>query len=359
VVDTAGNTVEGARIFPRQLVDQFQPADPRYPVTGPDGAFRLDSVETGPHRIYAEHPSYAFGWIDVDPTQGVNNLTITLTHGGRVEGIVTLAGQPAQGVRIGYYPENFGQRQFSVSSGPDGAFVIENLVPGVVNVSAFPPGKSADGMPSRWRTEKVNVAEGKATALAIDMGAATSRVEGSITYQGEPAPFAFVRPTIETEDFTERFEATFENGTYRTDPIPAGEVTIWFEVVLQSQVRLNQRQTIQVGENEVVELNVDFPGRAVVEGTVYGLLPIESVLIVAFEGEHPMPDIVNSEQELFVDNIASAHVADGAYILEGLEPGTYTIRAVSLNAPTNDPPRAAQATITTTGNERIPLDFTL
>ncbi len=359
VVDSAGNTVEGARIFPVELVDQFQPADPRYPVTGPDGAFRLNSVETGPHRMYAEHPSYAFGWMDVEPRQGVNNVTITLTHGGRIEGIATLGGQPAQGVRIGYYPEDFNQRQFSVNSGPDGAFVIENLVPGVVNVSAFPPGKSADGMPSRWRTEKVIVAEGKTKALEIDMRAATSRVEGSITYQGEPAPFAFVRPTIESENSAERFEATFENGTYRTDPIPAGEVTIWFEVVLQSQVRLNQRQTVKVGENEVVELNVDFPGLAVVEGTVSGLFPIESVLIVAFEGEHPIPDFVNSEQELFVDNIASTHVDDGAYILEGLEPGAYTIRAVSLNAPTNAPPRAAQATITITGNERIPLDFSL
>ena len=358
VVDETGKPINGARIFPGEIADDIEMLQARYPVTGPEGTFRLDSVEVTTQRIYAEHPSYAFGWVELTPRRGANRITITLTHGGRIEGAVTIGGTPAQGVRVGYYPEDFGRRQFSVTTDADGRFTIENLVPGMVRVSAFPPTSSTDGLPSRWRSEEVHVDEGQTTALTIAMGGATSRIEGAITYQGEPAPFTFVRPALKTAQASERLEAKYENGIYRTDPIPAGEITLSFELVLPSQVRLRQDRVVHVGENEVVQLDVDFPGRGVVEGSITGMLPGEHVVVAAFEGEQPLPESVERPDELLTGNIANSNAKDGAYMLEGLEPGTYTIRAVSLNA-LDDAPRAAYAIVTLAGDERIPVDFTL
>jgi len=106
VVDWNGNPVAGAVIYldglgNREAIDNREDARVN---TG--GAFRLDALAPGVHRLYALHPDFAFAWADVEARAGrPAKVTIPLARGGNIEGAVTREGEPAAEILVRALPD--------------------------------------------------------------------------------------------------------------------------------------------------------------------------------------------------------------------------------------------------------------
>ncbi|MBI5091700.1 MAG: hypothetical protein HZB26_04555 [Candidatus Hydrogenedentes bacterium] len=183
-----------------------------------------------------------------------------------------------------------------------------------------------------------------------------------ITIRGEAAGPGWVRLYREDGETRENWNSVSVDkfGAYETEPMPAGEVTLEATVSAPGQTRLRQEVRITVGAADTVR-NVDFPGAGSVSGAVSGLLAGEHAMVVAMPGNVTLPDGPGvTPSELFgKDCVAQANVEDGAYRLEGLAPGDYTVRAIPSGPASNDTAgyRVAADTIRIEGEESVTRDL--
>ncbi len=127
-----GEPVPGVHIFPSAAGV----------VTDEHGRFRIEPDRGGYQVIYVRDG----GWISRELARSVRipirsgesaEVTLTVIRAARVEGIVVDAeGEPMPGIVVTAFDEDAGDSHYqdrsSVAAGPDGRFVFENLIPGVV-----------------------------------------------------------------------------------------------------------------------------------------------------------------------------------------------------------------------------------
>ncbi|MBI4560189.1 MAG: carboxypeptidase regulatory-like domain-containing protein [Candidatus Hydrogenedentes bacterium] len=132
VRDTAGHGIADAHVFPGGSADRQVPTETSV-TSGPDGTFHLEQIAPQTVAIWATHPEYATGSIEVALRPGATNrVEITLSRPGIIEGRVLHDGQPIENGRVGLAPgvaeptetDNAGYYRFS------------NLPPGEYTVGA-------------------------------------------------------------------------------------------------------------------------------------------------------------------------------------------------------------------------------
>jgi len=365
VLDTTGKAVAGATVSTGGPPEISGMALNPPVKTQLDGSFRLDSIAAGALRIYAAHPAYAVGWSEVNLMPGrTSAATITLDHGGGIEGTVTLGGTPVAKARVDFYDGGSGSMPRSVETDAAGRYAKENLCPGSVRVLVFPERRSSIGLPVHYLEQQAWVELGKTTRVDFTAEPAASQVQGRITIQGEPVDHAWVSATLESNTgLAERMDVDVDaSGHYESQLLPPGEVTLRISTGTPGGTSLNTERRVTLGENEVVTEDIDFEGGGSISGAVSGLAQGEGILVAALPGAIPMPgEPPQHLGELTAQAIARTQVQDGGFVLEGLPAGTYTVRAVSLNAydPAAETPRATSAVVTVVDGEDLRLDLSL
>jgi RNA polymerase sigma factor (sigma-70 family) len=358
VRNAEGTRLEGATVYAGELMDVRPNSGLSITHTNADGTFRLTALPQGPQLIYVEHPSYAIANVDIAPAVGtVTNTEITLTHGASIEGTVINEGVPLVDARVGYFAEPSGRRQFSVRTDAQGRFRVENVMPGDVKVNAWMPrGKGVRD--SQWQNTVVAVAEGEVGRVDFDFRKRSSRIEGVVTYLGEPIRHPQVSVGMTTGDVSEQFAVTVaEGGFYRTQDLPPGEATLRVRGFLMREGSLSRTIPITVGANSVITYDVDFSGTGTVTGTLDGLRMSEAVTMKLLAGNLPIPADLEENQADNPVSVGNPHHEDGRFVMRGVEPGTYTLRAVSglSHAFSDAPIRVVQEVVTVAEGESVEI----
>lgn len=143
VADAAGSPVAGATV----TLD-----DPSLEWTGaletstdPAGAFEIRGVPAGTKTVAASHPDYAgaTATVNVDPAAGPGETRLTLTRGGRIEGLVRgrggagVAGWQVSAAPLAGPRRLYGLVRSSVQTQADGSFVLDHVRAGPTQVTLY------------------------------------------------------------------------------------------------------------------------------------------------------------------------------------------------------------------------------
>jgi hypothetical protein len=301
-----------------------------------DGTFTLTGLAPGKYTLTAATTDGHITTPAVEVTAPAANVVLNMPRGGRIEGRVTErgTGRPVTDFVVAparREPTMFRAQPEKETHADDGAFVVENVLPGPTTLRAtargFVPGTRGD----------ISVEEGRSVTgieIQLDRGATVS---GRVTGDGRPLPGVVVRPTAANGPNVAGFGMTDADGNYSIDGVPPGERTFEF----RKQGYITKRQDVDAATSKEAHLDVamergrDLRGRVVDKAGA----AIEGVTIGAFApfgGGENMQVITG---------------ADGSFVLEGLAESRYNVQArksgyVSVNERDVALPQSAPLTLT-------------
>lgn len=342
VVTSAGTPVPGAYLifspFPHHLVENATLDEQlktdwmenhKVARSKEDGTFVIDSLTPKLRVVSAFHSKFGYGSIAVDRKDATRQeLRIVVNTGGAIGGTITVGGSPVQYAQVtvvsqGAFDESLGA---SASDG-QGAYRIDGVPEGTWTVAVrLPAGanKSPEGYFEGRRIErKIGVVNGKMTTFDLDFPASAASLEGTVYIEGEPA----VRGTVLLDaDGAESNQTGIDaDGHYRFDEVPQGKVRLIAQASLESFAMRSAIQEVTLTADGTNTSDFQIARGVALQGTVRGLLPEErSILITVFEGalDRAQDDYRAREQALRGQAKAEP---GGAYTIEGLTPGTYTL----------------------------------
>ncbi len=330
--------------------------------TSKDGSFKIVGIHPGEVVLNAEMESLArvsTEALQASPGEVLTGITLQLNRGGAVEGICfDNNGRTAAGriVSVTSLVKNVNRRS---TSGSDGTFRIEGLIPGAYQVVALDPAMESSGDPDGsalaemmkyMKLASADVVEGE--TCFVFLGAPPSDpvdIEGSVTVGGEPYSGALMAWYPASEGLQERMKhATIQkDGRYSAQLNQAGP----YVVVIQSGTGVGlQQQTIEFAV-EVPDGATKFARDFVVPGGgLTGLVrdvdgsPAAGVRIAVSEvgGVRTNRLMGGSYAELQTDS-------NGRYSAVGLRPGAYQVSAggaTILNSMDSSPARVTVGPLT-------------
>ncbi len=321
------NSVNEAAI-PEALVKVFANEQQiAYAYTNVDGYYIIDGIPAGTYNVRFTHPSYNNWWAE----------GVVITEGGETKqnALLTPLGGGDKGVLFGHVKNGHNQALLAgvgvkvyqgdavvadaVTNG-EGYYAIDGLAAGTYAAKFF-----KDGFNHRWYEQIVIVAgqhtERNAELFPVDPPA-NGVLFGRVRNAANQALLNEVKVTIFQNDVQKRQIYTNVDGYYITDGLPAGYYAVRFSKVGFETYWAYEVQIIGGGETE---LNANLtpvgePQYARMYGHVRNLeeqpLPGAYVKLGHFVGE-----------EYVVDYSAVAGEA-GYYVIEGIAPGMYVLRAI-------------------------------
>jgi protocatechuate 3,4-dioxygenase beta subunit len=216
VVTSSGEPVEAAelRLSPLEETGGAPPSA----ISAPDGSFRFAAVSPGRYRLHGARPGYAGPPRDVEVAgDPISDLELRLDRGGALSGKVH-----------GLLPSELSRVEVRASSplsprdqvslpGPDGAWRLEDLGPGVWSVAARIQGTS------RAARASVMIEPGKEAVLDLDLGRGFL-LSGQVQHDGEPVSQAVV--ILEDGTSTGGTGLTGLDGRFRIEGLSAGAYSI-------------------------------------------------------------------------------------------------------------------------------------
>lgn len=151
---------------------------------GPPGAQRNKTTTTDDRGEFAIHgvPSYTLNIVAEHDEAGrtapvtipgsresVHGLELVMQPTGALEGIVTIGGKPADGIRVSCQSQTVPGAIFGVATGADGRFRFDRLAPGSYMVSAMTGGNPMRGM-GFHDGKSVTIASNQTTTVALEIG---------------------------------------------------------------------------------------------------------------------------------------------------------------------------------------------
>ncbi len=270
--------------------------------TLPDGTFEIGGLSEGGYsaEISARGFQRTSRSVAVPAEGNPPPLTVELRKGFEIHGtVVDENGTPVDGVRV---MAGAGETWSHATSGPGGAFTVEGLPRGTVEVRAV----AQDG-----RKGKTTAEAGSAEPVTVTLSPGVA-IRGTVTTTGgEPVPGASVL-AFSPQDGSQTIEATSDAaGSFALEGAQPGS---WL-VRASADGFASARKTVTVpdrGEPEPVRLELA-PGHTL-HGTVRGLsgAELEGCGIWSPSGATAKPD------------------ADGRFTLEGLPAGTVEITAMVM-----------------------------
>ncbi|HUW61747.1 MAG TPA: sigma-70 family RNA polymerase sigma factor [Candidatus Bathyarchaeia archaeon] len=227
-------------------------------VTNENGEFVFHALYCLPHCIWAEHEGYPDSDVlHVEPIGGKTlEVTITLPIGGTVTGRVTMAGRPVAGAGISLLVLRGEQSDIggSATTGADGKYKIEAVMPEVLNVRA-----SIDG---RHRTIRdVAVSAGRTAVADFDFPAGSASIAGQVLVNGEVPKELFVSAWSESEQWLFFGKDTAE---YHAPSLPAGNWIVGAEIPaneVDDHHGYSAHREVNLIAGQILELNFELPER--------------------------------------------------------------------------------------------------
>lgn len=345
VVTSAGAPVAGAYMllsaFPHSLVARLSEGDGlwtdwlernKVARSKEDGTFEIDSLIPELRVITAYHPGHGFGSVGASKATVANTpLRITLSEGGSIAGTVTVAGVPIKGVGVSIASSGpFGENSMGgAGTDENGAYQMNGVPAGTWTVAlTVPSGRAPTPMNflngRRIDREGVVVADGQVTALDFDVPADGVSIEGTVLLDGQPAAKGQVIVFLDGTD-SDSDQTLLEAGRYRFDNLPEGPVRIVARGGLDESNQHSKTRSVTLEAAQTNEIDFELAGGVTLQGTVRGLRQEEGqVTIRMLEGAVKKGEM-DPFQEMRQVRAQTLAEPGGAYTIEGMEPGTYTL----------------------------------
>jgi protocatechuate 3,4-dioxygenase beta subunit len=310
--DSEPNAMSGMMV--RRMVAGVRNQDEELVRTGRDGTFTL-RVKEGAYDLEFKHEGYAPKSVRaVQVSAGSKPIDVTLETGVQVSGRVVRGGAGVEGVNV----TAMAGAMTTTVTGPDGSFVVADLVPGQVmlNFSKFEESireVRTVNAPARELTVELPPG-GRITGRVLDKttrrpiasfqaGVSNSRSGGGMVMMAPPSLRSF----------------TSDDGSFTLENVPIGPV----EVVAQAAGYVNGR-TANINMDEAktindVEVLLDTGAKIIGKVTGPDGSPVQgaSVGVEAAGGGGPM--------RLMGDAAGATTDASGEYTLETVESGSRTV----------------------------------
>ncbi len=231
VVDSSGSPVVGAMIFegPVPRVSPMYYPELAGATSDESGWFALNDVSRATKSVSAYHEDHQPGGVvDVDLSKDAPGpVTISLGGGGSIEGRVLLGAQPVAGAHIQLLVD-YGQQTGRTAAQTDaqGRYTLPHLSACEGQIRAdinLGPGL----MNERMRFLPIAVEAGQTSVADFVFPVDECRVEGTLSYNGEPPQHMGISIDIAGSDgIRESFIVPVEpDGSYAIENVPAGTVT--------------------------------------------------------------------------------------------------------------------------------------
>ena len=327
VRDAAGNAVPGAVIF--QGTDERRSA--ALARTDASGAFRAAGLEPATLDLTASHPSYAPVTLTVSARLGaVTRADFVLGTGGTVEGYVTKGGQPLEGQTVSLNLANAHQNAVTDATG---YYAFKRLPEGEGTVTVNLRGAASGDRRQYLNSQRsVIVADNSVTRADFEFSSQDASVEGVVTVEGVPASQAYVSLTVASSGGEQRTGTRIEaNGFYRLENLSPGSASLDVSLRTGREGR-NKTLHFELRAGQRLRQDVDFGPASSVTGTLGGVRSGEQAYIAVVPGEVQMEKPTLEEVQA-LSSLLSGYAevsSDGTFVVENLEPGTYTIVGVAI-----------------------------
>lgn len=255
VIDASGNPIVSAKVYAGKL-PRHNPYEVRDAArSDADGFFELEDAPASTQLIAAYHPQFAPGWAERAGNE--YEVTVQLTQGATVSGVVSLQGVPAQDSSLSYWAIDRMEGPVTVNCDEDGRFRLEHLPSGDIMLTArVPLGRE---LGDRYLYQTRGFADGAEEELDIDFTLGAAALEGKLTDGGKPTAHLYMHvqyPGPRGFNAYADFHSQLDN-TYRIDALPAGPATlrIYPPGAPQSRDALEYDVVLQPGE--VTTLDID------------------------------------------------------------------------------------------------------
>lgn len=320
VLDPSGQPRADARIEVRARTDEWNDREVE-PGTKSDasGAFAVD-VRPGAVKIHAQGAASAPAVAierELMPGQHVEGLTLQLRRGGTIEGIVRdAADRPRQGVTVHVNSMNQSNYVPPLSTAADGSFRAENVCPGQVWLHA----QGLDGEDGVQK--QVDVVDGQ--VVQVQLG---GRPRGALVVTGTvraKEPIAGVRVSFWAQksgmDDVDRNRQAKTDANGRYEILLAAPGT--YSISASPEGYADVQRSLEIGDAPGTVVDFDLPaGR--IAGRVIGPdgKPVTGVNVhLNTHGKRSTPGTPGSQGQ-------EETKADGSFAFEGVQPGSYQLRA--------------------------------
>ncbi len=308
-----------------------------------EGRFEITGLGPGPYRVTASHPSWNETTTSVELKDAPASVEIRLGQGGTITGTVVSAAHPVVGASVMLaaagegFRGPFGGEQEAISDDA-GRFRFERLTPGRYAATASLRGQSSPPvdvvLPTADAVQDVSLvlAEGATIRGRVSGLPEAARAGVSVSAHGPESYFASTR--------------TGADGTFELTGAPHGSIALSARAgdFMGGGMRTaTANVAIADGQSEVAAEIVFETGFRVDGRVTRGGRPVTDAFVNAFATSGPGGDASDRTDE------------NGAFTLEGLREGTYTISAMPMSTGGAPIQRKVQVTGDTTVDLEAPV----
>lgn len=334
VLDPAGAPLAGATVSvggsERTLVEAAR--------SDANGRFSIDDAPAAPLVLRSVHSAYA----DAEATAAASPgavVEVKLVHGeaGEIEGTVTAGEvpQPGQKVIVSARPGSAGAgKGGETTTDEQGRYRFGGLPAGEYDVIAMFTDDPANPDAAQTLTLPAQVEAGAVTIVNFPFSPASAVVSGRVTINGAPPAEAEVKGVIGTDAGEHYFSAVVDAaGQFRAQRLPAGAAFVEVTASRADGPPAKRTVTFSIRPGEHVVYDIAIDAQTAIVGEVTGLAEGETAEVLAVAQGQPVR-AGNIEELMAIRQMAAAAISisdNGAFRLEGIEPGEYTVVAIAFN----------------------------